>query len=1070
VGIRDWLRSIELDQYAETFEREQIDRDSVRHLSDADIKDLGLPIGHRSRLRAAIQMLGGSAAPASASEDVAEHPSPQFSGAERRQLTVMFCDLVGSTALSERLDPEELRAVLHAYRMECGQVIARYEGQVARYVGDGILTYFGWPKAHEEDAERSIRAALEIIGAVKNVPAPETLSVRIGIATGPVVVGEQAGEGTEAKLAIGSTPNLAARLQALAGADQIVIAASTRKLVGNAFELGDLGTHTLKGISDPVHPWLVKAIAETRGRFQAGRAVDHLTPLVGRKEEIALLLRRWEQVKDVEGQVVLISGEAGIGKSRIVHALIERLKDEEASPAQVQLQCSSFHANSSYHPLIAHLGRCARLAPEDTPSQKLDKLSAVLEQGDVASGTSGTEAVAFVAEILGVPPGDRYPAPRLSAAEQKEKTLQVLASQIVGTGQGRATLLVIEDAQWADPSTLDAVNAIIDRGHTERLLVVITYRPEFTHTWFNHPNVTHLPLGRLTRREAVLMVERLAEIGPMPSELLDEVVARTDGIPLFIEEVSRGLIESALPTDQSQASGFASHAATPSIPATVQDALTARLDRLSAAKEIAQIGAAIGREFAHELVAAVSPLSAVELERALTQLIESGLVFRSGSGPQASYTFRHGLVQEVAYQSLLKARRQELHRSIASEIGQRFPHVATTQPEQLAHHCFRAGLTEQAARLWLRAGTQAKTRLALSEAIHHARRGLEAIGESGIAGFADIRVDLLTLLGDLESLMSLPDDANRHYREAAGLAVEPQRRRRVEDKLHHSKAVVRDGARIVYHEHGVGDDTLLFINPIAYALGTFQPLVERLCHEFRLVTVQCRGAGASDPLVRPYRTSDHVEDVRAIIQAIGKPVIGVGISRGSNLLARLAAQDPALIEKLILVGCPFCDLMAEDNPFPPSEIYRAQRTALYQLQDTKALVELHMAYVYPEPVMRYVREQSIRTLLGLPRETIMSFFDLDPELDIRGVLSQIAVPTLVAHGTEDQVALLASGRYVSEHIPGARFYAFEGKGHLPMFTAIDEFCDVLRRFVGVRGGANMYESGRFQNAEDDGLG
>ena len=1042
-NLNKWLNENGLAQYADVLEKNAVDLDVLPELSEQDLTDLGIPLGHRKRLLKALRESFGShsvptASPANENSDEREEQTVTSAG-ERRQLTVMFCDLVGSTALSEKLDPEELRSLLHDYRTVCGEVIARYEGFVARYVGDGILTYFGWPKAHEDDAERSIRAALEIVESVKTINPAGSMHVRIGIATGPVVVGEQAGQGDQSKLAIGTTPNLAARLQGLSQPDQIVIAASTRALVGSAFVLTDLGDHELKGLSEPVHAWLAHGLADSLGRFHATREVDHLTPLVGRKEELALLLRRWEQAADAERQIVLISGEAGIGKSRLVYAFIERLGDEDQGFGRVQLQCSSFHSNSSYFPFIQQLERRAQFSPDDSPRDKLNKLIAFVESADSANGI---EAATLLAEVLGIPYADFYPTLQLGAAEKKEKTLQVLLHQVLGSEQAAAMLFVLEDAQWADPSTLDAISAILDRGNAERLLVIITFRPEFTHPWTNHPNVTHLPLGRLTRREAVTMVEQIASGKSSILDMTNAIVARTDGIPLYIEEVGRVLRES----DPSRGTALTADA-NELIPPSVRDALTARLDRLSLGKEIAQIGAVIGREFMRDLVAAVTSRTDTELDQALDQLLESGLVFRSGHGPHEAYTFRHGLVQEVAYQSLLKSRRQELHRSVAKQIEQRFPNVENTQPEQLAHHCYQAGLVERAARLWLRAGTLAKDRLALSEAMHHARRGVAAMSNPNATPNPELTIELLTLLGDLESQMSLLDEANKHYREAAVLAEEPERQRRIDDKLHHQRSVMRDGARIVYHEHGAGDDTLLFINPIAYALGTFQPLVERLCHEFRIITVQCRGAGASDPLVRPYRNSDHMEDVSAIIREIGKPVIGVGISRGSNLLAALAAQYSTLIKKLALIGNPVCDLMASDNPFPLPQAYCGERAALYQRQDAKGLIELHMALIYPEPEMRQVREQSIRTLLALPNETIMSFFDLDPTLDIRPALSKIAIPTLVANGTRDLIAPIASGRFIYERIPGAQFYEFKGKGHLPMFTAVDEFCDVLRRFV-----------------------
>jgi class 3 adenylate cyclase/pimeloyl-ACP methyl ester carboxylesterase len=1042
-SIHAWLAGLGLEHYAEAFARNDIDFAVLADLTDADLEKLGVSMGNRKRLLKAIQALAQSG-----DGFLAPSPAPTDfpTGAERRQLTVMFCDLVGSVALSQRLDPEELRGLIQAYRAACAGVIQRYEGYIARYVGDGILTYFGWPKAHEDDAERSVRAALEIVSAVKSVPASPPLSVHIGIATGPVVVGEQAGESPEAKLAVGTTPNLAARLQGLAESDQVVIGATTRKLLGSQFDFVDLGLRHLKGLEEPVQVWQAKSAVQVEDRFTAARTAEYLTPLVGRREEIALLMRRWEQAKDAEGQVVLLSGDAGIGKSRVVHELVE-LARQSHNIVIASLQCSPFHRNSSYYPLLSYIGRSAGFDAADTSDTKLAKLRAWLATEHVSDQNSLTDTVAFVANALGIVHGECLPASSLSAPMRKEKTLDTLAKCVVEEASGQTTLLVVEDAQWADPSTLDTLDMIVGRARNAPLLVLVTFRPDFVHRWSSYPYVTLLPLGPLTRREALTMAQLCTASRGASPDLLAEMVAKTDGVPLFIEEVSHGLNESQ--SNNSDARASEPLAQLP-IPTTVRDALTARLDRLTAAtKETAQIAAVIGREFERDLVAAVSSLSEVELDEALTQMVASGLVHRSGGGTQSSYAFNHGLVQELAYETLLKSRRQELHRSIATQIEQRFPHVSNSQPEILAHHYFHAGELMRSAELWLRAAVQAKTRLTLTEATQHALSGLKAITAlgQGKAQASDLKVELLTLLGDLESLLSRLDDANRYYRDAAGMIADEQRRILVENRLHHPKSVTRGGARIAYFEHGTGDDTILFVNPIAYALGTFQPIVERLCHEFKLVTVHCRGAGASDPLERPYRTNDHMEDLATVIRDIGKPVIGVGISRGGNILTRLAVRSPELIKKLVLVGCPLCDFMDTTNPFPLDEAYCGKRNEFYEAKNLEALVRLHMELVFSEPVTNQMREQSIRTILALPNETVMSFFDLDRELDIRAELSKIMAPTLVAHGTEDRVVPLGNGLLAHRQIPGARFYEFTGKGHLPMFSAMDEFCELLRDFA-----------------------
>src|ERR1700688_2971883 len=396
MDIGGWLRGLGLGQYEATFRESEVDAEVLPELTESDLSQLGVPLGHRKRLLKAIAALGAAEkAPATALRPLQEEAVSH--GGERRQLTVMFCDLVGSTALSEKLDPEELRDLLHAYRTLCGDVIARYDGFVARYVGDGILTYFGWPTAHEEDAERAVRAALEIVQTVRRASSTEDLAVRVGIATGPVVVGETAGTGDQSKLAVGSTPNLAARLQGLATAGQIVIAASTRRLAGNAFGLSDLGEHDLKGIAELVHAWRVERAPLTESRFDAHRGASDLTPLVGREEELDLLLRRWSQAKDGEGQVVLLSGEPGIGKSRILNALRERLEAEGVQA--LRFQCSPYYVNSAFWPVIGNFERALKFARVETTDSKLDKLEALI----VTHYGRPLADVRFVAAILSIP-------------------------------------------------------------------------------------------------------------------------------------------------------------------------------------------------------------------------------------------------------------------------------------------------------------------------------------------------------------------------------------------------------------------------------------------------------------------------------------------------------------------------------------------------------------------------------------------------------------------------------------------------------------------------------------------
>jgi class 3 adenylate cyclase/tetratricopeptide (TPR) repeat protein len=719
MDIGGWLRGLGLGQYEAMFRESEIDAEVLPELTESDLSQLGVPLGHRKRLLKAIAALGAAeTAPASASRPLREDAVPH---GERRQLTVMFCDLVGSTALSEKLDPEELRTLLHAYRIHCGDVIARYDGFVARYVGDGILTYFGWPTAHEDDAERAVRAALEIVQTVNRASSTEDLSVRVGIATGPVVVGETAGVGDQSKLAVGSTPNLAARLQALATADHIVIAASTRRLAGNAFELTDLGEHDLKGIAEPVHAWRVERALVMESRFDASHGVDAMTPLVGREEELDLLLRRWSQAKDGEGQVVLLSGEPGIGKSRILSALRERL--QAGGVQALRFQCSPYYVNSAFWPIIDNFERALKFARDETADTKLDKLEALI----VTHYGRPLADVRFVASILSIPWEERYGARPMTPQKHKDETLRTLVDLVEGAARQQPSVLLFEDAHWADPTTLEVLDLLIDRVKTVPLLVVLTHRPEFQSRWSKQGHVGALNLSKLTRAQSAAMVSSLADGKALPEALLEQILTRTDGVPLFVEELTKSILESGELKAAGDQYEYAGSARIVTIPATLRDSLMARLDRFMPVKEIAQIGAAIGREFSYELIAAVAPVPRAQLDDSLLQLSESGLAFRRGTPPDAVYTFKHALVQDAAYDSLLKSRRQELHAKIARVIETRFPTIKTTEPELLAHHLTAAGLVEAAIPLWQKAGELALKRVALTEAIAHLSQGLELV-------------------------------------------------------------------------------------------------------------------------------------------------------------------------------------------------------------------------------------------------------------------------------------------------------------------------------------------------------
>jgi predicted ATPase/class 3 adenylate cyclase len=721
MDLGGWLRSLGLEQYEAAFRENAIDEKLLPRLTAEDLKNLGVNlVGHRRLLLDAIAVLRAESAAKAPPPDAP--PATDITGkdaAERRQVTVMFSDLVGSTALAGRMDPEDLREVTSAYQQCVTETVRRFDGYVARNLGDGALVYFGYPQAHEDDVERAVRAGLELIAAVTRLKTRASLQTRVGIATGLVVVGDliRSGEAQERSI-VGETPNLAARLQGIAEPNMVVIAESTRRLLGSLFELQDLGASDLKGIAGPVPAWAALRASSIESRFEALHASD-LTDLVGREEELELLLRRWSRAKTGTGQVVLLAGEPGIGKSRLTAALLERLAAEPHT--RLRYFCSPQHTDSALFPIIVQMQRAAGLALDDTPGARLDKLDALLAQTSMF-----VEHAALIAEMLSLPNDGRYPALDLDPQRRRQRTLEALVWQLEALTRTNPVLTIFEDAHWTDPTSLELFCRTVDRIRTLRALLIVTFRPEFDPTWIGRPYVTALTLNRLVEREVTAMIDRLVGNKLIPASIRQDIIERTDGIPLFIEEMTKAVLEA-----DGQGAAERTVAAAPSpnlaVPASLHASLMARLDRLGQGKEVAQIGSAIGREFSHALLAAVVRKPEPELAAALDRLIAAGLLFRQGVPPYATYLFKHALVQDAAYGTLLRERRRALHARIAETLEGQFAEIAESRPELLARHCTEAGMVDKAAGLWGKAGQRSLERSALVEAIEQLTRALAQI-------------------------------------------------------------------------------------------------------------------------------------------------------------------------------------------------------------------------------------------------------------------------------------------------------------------------------------------------------
>jgi class 3 adenylate cyclase/tetratricopeptide (TPR) repeat protein len=738
--IGDWLGSVGFAKYVARFEAEEVTIEVLPHLTESDLTALGLPIGPRRALMLHIERLRSRERGAESSSSL-ERPTTQSAaapmaatsrpamqiaevvsrGPERRQLTVMFCDLVGSTELSNRMDAEELHALMQAYRSACGEVVGRYHGHIAQYLGDGLMIYFGWPIAHEDATERCVRSALEMTRSVTELRATHRLSVRIGIATGTVVVGETPGlEPTEARLAIGETPNLAARVQSLAEPDQVVITSLTRRLLGETFAFTDLGPKPLKGFSEPVRLFRVESARRTGGRFHAAHEGAELGAFVGRDAESAELVRHWEAARRGARGIVAIGGEPGIGKSRLLQSLRERIQGPHE---ELHAQCSAFGVDSALAPFIEQLEHAADIKREDDGEHRLRKLEGLLAE----HGLNVPELAPFLAGLLSLPV-DRYPAVRVTPQKRKERTLDALAALVEARARRGPLLVLIEDTHWIDPTSDDLLQLLFARLEQLPVLFLVTHRPERVPEWLGRPGVVAMNLQRLERQHGMRIVLSITRGFALPAGVMEEILARTDGVPLYVEELTKSLLESGVLRKQEEAYNHRSSRDSYTIPASLRDSLMARLDRLEDYKEIAQVGACFGREFSYRLLERVVHLRGASLEQALERIVQAGLAVQHGVPPNATYVFKHALVQDAAYDSLLRSRRKELHAAIALAIEDDLL-VRSVDVEALAHHHTQAGNLSEAIPLWRRAGVLAVDRVALREASAHLERGLSLVGQ-----------------------------------------------------------------------------------------------------------------------------------------------------------------------------------------------------------------------------------------------------------------------------------------------------------------------------------------------------
>ncbi|MGA6932578.1 MAG: adenylate/guanylate cyclase domain-containing protein, partial [Pseudolabrys sp.] len=721
--LAEWLGRHGLDQYAQTFVENNIDYSVLPDLTEDDLEKLGVSLGHRKKLLRAIDAVR----PARQARDTTEISlvgteaiSPvQHRDAEFRQITVMFCDLVGSTQLAEKLDPEDLHKLIDTYRGECSSAIRRYGGEVARYFGDGVMAFFGWPHAHEDDAVRAIHAALEIVSGVTKTSGPVALACRVGVCSGPVIVGEIGNSTTSWSMdAVGETPNTAARLQTLAAPNTALISESTRRLVSAAFELQDLGLQELKGVTEPLHVYRVLAAKNITSRFDAAHA-GSLTPLVGRSTELSLLLDRWRKVKEGDGQVIILSGTPGVGKSRLLHELKSHIQQEPH--VLLHHQCSPYHSQSAFFPVIEQIEHAAQLTAREADAAKIAKLKTYLPR----STESSIDPVLLIAKLLSIPAENHRDLSGLTPQQIKNRTISTLVDMLLAFSIQGPTLCVFEDAHWLDPSTLELLELIISRINHARVLLIVSCRPEFRPAWITRANTTMYSLTRLSQIEVKTMVRDLLRGGSMPQALLDQIIEKADGVPLFIEE----LISSTLSTPLRTRGNFEHTAQTAllRVPETLSDALMERLDRVAPSRKLAQIAAVIGREFSHDLLSAASQIEEDDMQSALSLLEKADIIYRVGISPFVRFAFKHVLLRDAIYDSLLRSKRQQIHADIAAILEHDFPELAENQPEVLAFHYQEAGNHQLAIRCWFKSGQRALAHSANVEAIANLRKALRLL-------------------------------------------------------------------------------------------------------------------------------------------------------------------------------------------------------------------------------------------------------------------------------------------------------------------------------------------------------
>ncbi len=1057
-GIAQWLDSLGLGQYAQAFAENDVDAETLRELTGDDLKELGVAsLGHRKKLLVAIAglsprgeasaVVGDGAAPVTytpahlAQRIVASRGSIL---GERKQVTVLFADIQGSTEIIEGLDPEQAAARLEPAVKAMMDAVHRFEGTVNKVQGDGIMALFGAPIAHEDHAVRACHAALTIqraIGSFGSKTQAAATQVRVGLHSGEVVVRTIRNDLSLDYDAIGPTVHLASRMEQSAAPGGIRLTADTLRLAEGFVEVEAVGDLAVKGISRPVPAFDLVRVRDSATRFEA--AVSRgLTHFVGRRDELTALRRALELAVQGRGQVVSIVGEPGVGKSRLIREFVR--SDETRGYLVLESAAVSHEQASPWLPFIHMLRNYFDIVGnEDDELDHADKVAAMLDAVDPGL----RQTLPALLTLLGI--NTRDPVwDSLDPPQRRRLILDAAKSLLIHESQARPVVLVFENLQWVDGETQALIDTLVASLSAARLLLLVSYRPEYRHNWGDRSYYARLRLDLLSGEGTDDLLRALLGSDPSLATLKNMLIERTEGNPLFLEECVRSLAEAGTIDGSPGAYRLTGAADYVAIPSSVQVIIAARIDRLGPeVKHLLQIAAVIGEHVPKSILLEVAGLSHEDLTDNLSALTASEFLHEARLFPQIEYSFAHALTREVTYAGMLGARRKAVHARTAAAMERMRPERLTEVVERLAEHFERAEIMGKAASYYLAAAEKAKAQFTYENAEGFARKVLMIAAQND--GVESDMVHAWVLLGDLASFRGDIEAANDCYNNALeGVTIESQRPL-IANRRHRIGYAERDGSRIAFYEHGSGEETLLFINPLLYGLAIFQAVIEKLCQDFRIVTIDARGTGASDQLPRGYDLRNHMLDVAAVIDAVGGgPVIPVGFSRGANLVVKLAVAKPSMVRKIVLVGGHTVQTVGIGVESDEAERENDDFVVALEAENMERVIQMFVPAIISEPGTEDLRAALARNWSKLSPTVIVNFFTFDPEVDISDLLARIAVPTLVMHGTKDMDVPFTAARQMAEQISGARFYAFEGRGHLPTLTATAEFGMVLRDFIG----------------------